>query len=48
MLLQALCSILSPYVKSNWSYSPEIAKLGFDLCDLELCTDIPSVNGYNS
>ena len=25
-----------PYVTSNWSYSPETAQLGFDLCDLDL------------
>ena len=31
---QALC-ILS-YVNSNWSYGPETAQLGFDLCDLDL------------
>ena len=24
------------YVNSNWRYSPETAKLGFDLCDLDL------------
>ena len=33
---QDLCSISSPYVNSNLSYSPEAAKLGFDLCDLDL------------
>ena len=36
MLLQALCFISSPYVNSNWSYSLVTAKLGFDLCDLDL------------
>ena len=36
MLLQALCIISSSYVNSNWSYSPETAKLGYDLCDLDL------------
>ena len=48
---QALCIILS-YVNSNWSYSPETAKLGFDLCDLVLwpltltfCMDITFVIG---
>ena len=35
-------------MNSNWSYSPETAKLGFDLCDLDLwpmtfCMDITSV-----
>ena len=33
---QALCIILSSYVNSNWSYGPETAELGFDLCDLDL------------
>ena len=33
---QALCIILSSYLNSNWSYSPETAKLGHDLCDLDL------------
>ena len=33
---QALCIISSSYVNSNWSYSPETAKLGHDLCDLDL------------
>ena len=49
---QALCLIQSPYVNSNWSYSPETLKLGFDLCDLDLwpltltfCMDITFVNG---
>ena len=43
------------YVNSNWSYSPETAKLGFDLCDLDLwpltlafCMDITFVNDDNS
>ena len=36
MLLQALCIISSPYVNSNWSYGPETAKWGHDLCDLDL------------
>ena len=42
-------------VNSNWSYSPETAKLGFDLSDLDLwpqsmtlCLSIISVNGNNS
>ena len=30
------CFILQPYVNSNWSYSPETAILGFDLCDRDL------------
>ena len=29
-------SIISSYVNSNWSYSPETVKLGCDLCDLDL------------
>ena len=33
---QALCIISSSYVNSNWSYSPEMVKLDFDLCDLDL------------
>ena len=33
---QALSIISSPYVKSNWSYGPETAKWGHDLCDLDL------------
>ena len=33
---KALCIISSSYVNSNWSYGPEMAKLGFDLCDLDL------------
>ena len=33
---QALCMISSPYINSNWSYGPETAKLGFDLCDIDL------------
>ena len=55
MLLQAMCLISLPYVNSNWSYSPEMAKLGFGLCDLDLwpltlpfCMDITSVHGKNS
>ena len=52
---QALSIISSPYVNSNWSYSPETAKWGHDLCDLDLwlltltsCMDITFVNGDNS
>ena len=52
---QALCVILSPYVKSNWSYGPETASLDFDLCNLgfwpltlKFCIDITSVIGYHS
>ena len=33
---QAICTISSSYVNSNWSYSPETVKLGVDLCDLDL------------
>ena len=33
---QAVCIISSSYVNSNWSYSPETVRLGFDLCDLDL------------
>ena len=47
---QALWIISSPYVNSNWSYSPETAKLDFDLCDLDhwpltftFCMEITSV-----
>ena len=36
MLLQAVCMISLPHVNSNWSYSPETAKLDVDLCDLDL------------
>ena len=42
-------------VNSNWSYSPETAKLGCDLCDLDLwpltltfCMDVTLVRGDNS
>ena len=42
-------------MNSNWSYGPETAKLGFDLCNLDLwaltltfCMDITSVSGNNS
>ena len=42
-------------MNSNWSYSPEMAKLGYDLRDLDLwpktmtfCMDITSVIGNNS
>ena len=50
----ALCVISLPYVNLNWSYSPETAKWGPDLCDLDLWPltltfrmDITSVNGNN-
>ena len=33
---QAVCIISSQYVNSNWSYDPETAKWGHDLCDLDL------------
>ena len=52
---QALCIISSSYVNSSWSYVPETATLGFDLCDLDLwpltlifCMDIIFVIGNNS
>ena len=52
---QALSIISSPYVNSNWSYGPETAKWGHDLCDLDLWPltlnfymEIMSVNGNNS
>ena len=52
---QYLCIISSSYVNSNWSYSPETAKLGYDLCDLDLwpmtltfCMGITSVIDNNS
>ena len=52
---QALCIISSPNVKSNWSYGPETANLGFDLCNLDFwpltfifCIDITSVIGNHS
>ena len=48
---QAFCIISSSY--SNWSYSPETVKMGFDLCDLDLwpltfCMDVTFVNGNKS
>ena len=52
---QAVCIISSSYANSNWSYSPETVKLGFDLCDLDLwpltlifCMDLTLVIGNNS
>ena len=55
MLLPVVCIISLPYVNSNWSYSPETAKLGVDLCDLDLwpltltfCMVITSDHGNNS
>ena len=52
---QALCTISSSYVNSNWSYGPETAKLGVDLYDLDLwalalafCIDVTSAIGNNS
>ena len=52
---QALCIISSSYVNSNWSYSLETAKLGYDICDLGLwpmaltfCMDITFVINNNS
>ena len=54
-LATSVCIISSPYVISNWSYGPETAKLGFDLCDLDLwplilifCMDFTSVIGNKS
>ena len=51
---QAICIISSSYANSNWSYSPETAKLGRDLCDLDLwpltltfCMDVTLVRGDN-
>ena len=42
-------------MNSNWSYSPEMANLGYDLCDLDLWPltvtfymDITSVIGKHS
>ena len=42
-------------MNSNWSYSPEMVKLGVDLCDLDLwpltltfCMDVTFVIGNNS
>ena len=55
VLLQDWCIISEPSVNLNFSYSPETAKLGFDLYDLDLwpltftvCMDITFVNGNNS
>ena len=31
---QALCIVALPYVNSNWSYSPETVKLGFDVFEV--------------
>ena len=52
---QAICIISSSYVNSNWSYSPETVKLGWDLCDLDIwpltltfCMDITFVIDNNS
>ena len=52
---QAISIIWSSYVNSNWSYSQETAKLGCDLCDLDLwpltltfCMDVTLVLGDNS
>ena len=53
---QTALRIISPsYVNSNWSYGPEMAKLGFDLRDIDLwpmaltfCMDITFVIGNNS
>ena len=52
---QAVRIISSSYVNSNWSYSPETVKLGFDVCDRDLwpltwtfCMDLTLVIGNNS
>ena len=52
---QAVCIISSQYVNSNWSYGPETAKRGHDLCDLDLwpltvtfCMDVTFVTGTNA
>ena len=52
---QALCTVPLSNVNSNWSYGPETAKLGFDLCGLDLwplsltfCMDITFVIGDNT
>ena len=52
---QTLYIISSSYVNSNWSYGPETATLGVDLCDLDLWPltlnfymDVTSVIGNNS
>ena len=52
---EALCIISLSYVNSNWSYSPDTAKLGNDLCDFHLwpmtltfCMDITTVIGNKS
>ena len=53
--VSAVCMISLPYANSNLSHSPEMAKLGVDLCDLDhwpltltFCLDTTSVNGNNS
>ena len=50
-----MCIISSSYVNSNWSCRPDTAKLGFDLCDLDLwpltltiCMDLTLVIVNNS
>ena len=52
---QAVCTISSHDVNSNWIYGPETVKWGHDLCDLDFwpltltfCMDITSVIGNNS
>ena len=50
MVLQAVCMISLPYVNSNWSYSPETAKLGFDLSPLwpwPLTSDLDLLYGHH-
>ena len=55
ILHNAICTISSPHVNLNWSYSSEMAKWVHDLCDLDLwpltltfCMDLTSVNGNKS
>ena len=50
----AMLTIVRSPLNSNWSYGPETAKWGHDLCDpdpwpltLIFCMDIVSVNGNN-
>ena len=49
ILCQAFCTIAKPSVNSNFSYSTETTKLGFDLCGLDLwplpfaCTSLLSL-----
>ena len=48
-LLTARGKIIVKQVFSNWSYGPETAKLGLDLCDLDLwLLTLTFCNGNNS